>query len=258
MAGSAIRVAVLGAGGRMGTAVCAAIAAAPDLELVAAVDPAHAGRVIADGVTIAVEREALTGAGAEVAVEFSGPSSVGDNLCWLLEQGVHAVVGATGIAAGALERARELAAAGPARALVVPNFAIGAVLMQRFAAEASRHLPDVEIIEWHHDGKVDSPSGTAIATAEAIAAARGAGASDAPGARDAGPARGELVAGVTVHSVRLPGLVAHQEVVLGGVGQTLTIRHDALDRSAFLPGVLIAVRRVAGLEGLAIGLDHVL
>lgn len=258
MAGSTIRVAVLGAGGRMGSAVSAAIVAAPDLELVAAVDPGHVGRDIAGGPTIVGERDAVVAAGAEVAVEFSGPASVGDNLCWLLEQGVHAVVGATGIEAAALERARGLAAAGGARALVVPNFAIGAVLMQRFAAEAARHLPDVEIIEWHHDGKVDSPSGTAIATAEAIAAARDGRTSEGPGARDGGPARGERVAGVPVHSVRLPGLVAHQEVVLGGEGQTLTIRHDALDRAAFLPGVLLAVRRVAGLGGLEVGLEHVL
>ena len=258
MADSTIRVAVLGAGGRMGTAVSTALVAAPDLELVAAIDPAHVGRAVEGGPTIVGEREAVVAAGAEVAVEFSGPASVGDNLCWLLEQGVHAVVGATGIDAAALERARGLAAAGAARALVVPNFAIGAVLMQRFAAEASRHLPDVEIIEWHHDGKLDSPSGTAIGTAEAIAAARGAHPPATPGARDAGPARGERHGDVPIHSVRLPGLVAHQEVVLGGAGQTLTIRHDALDRAAFLPGVLLAVRRVASLGGLAVGLDHVL
>jgi len=149
---AATRVAVLGAGGRMGSAVSAAIVAAPDLELVAAVDPHHVGRAIEGGPAIVGERDAIVAAGAQVAVEFSVPASVGDNLVWLLEQGVHAVVGATGIDADALERARGLAASGPARALVVPNFAIGAVLMMRFAAEASRHLPDVEIIEWHHDG----------------------------------------------------------------------------------------------------------
>jgi 4-hydroxy-tetrahydrodipicolinate reductase len=255
---AATRVAVLGAGGRMGSAVSTAIVAAPDLELVAAVDPHHVGRAIEGGPAIVGERDAIVAAGAQVAVEFSVPASVGDNLVWLLEQGVHAVVGATGIDVDALERARRLAANGPARALVVPNFAIGAVLMMRFAAEASRHLPDVEIIEWHHDGKVDSPSGTAIATADAIAAARGDHEAATPGARDAAAARGARHAGVPIHSVRLPGLVAHQEVVLGGAGQTLTIRHDALDRAAFLPGVLIAVRRVAGLGGLVVGLDHVL
>lgn len=257
MAGATLRVAVLGAGGRMGTPVAAAIAEADDLELVAAIDPAHIGREVG-GVAVVADRDAVTDAGADVAVEFTGPATVGANLVWLLEQGIHAVVGATGLDEDALERARGLAAAGAARALVVPNFAVGAVLLARFAAEAARHLPDVELIELHHDGKVDSPSGTALATAEAIAAARGPHEPDTAGARDRGPARGELHAGVPIHSVRLPGLVAHQEVILGGPGQSLTLRHDALDRAAFVPGVLLAVRRVSSLAGLAVGLDHVL
>lgn len=259
-----IRVAVVGAGGRMGREVCRAVDGAPDLELVAAVDPSHTGASLdaltgcGAGLEVADGLEAVTDAGADVAVEFSGPDSVGANLRWLLEQGVHAVVGATGIGTYDLEAARELAEAGPARALIAPNFAIGAVLLMRFAAEAARHLPHVEVIELHHDRKVDAPSGTALRTAELIADAR-AEVPDAPLGDDQHPgARGAEHAGVRVHSVRLPGLVAHQEVVFGGTGQTLTVRHDSLDRTSFMPGVLLACREVAGLDGLVVGLEHVL
>jgi 4-hydroxy-tetrahydrodipicolinate reductase len=248
----------------MGAEVCRAVAAADGLELVAAVDPSRAGEPVSavagvtSEVTVAAELDALRAADVEVAVEFTGPATVGANLVWLLEHGIHAVVGATGIDADALERARALAAGGTANALVAPNFAIGAVLLMRFAADAARHLPHVEVIELHHDRKVDAPSGTALRTAELIAAARDH-APEVPLGDDRHPgARGADHEGVRVHSVRLPGLVAHQEVVFGGPGQTLTLRHDSLDRTSFMPGVVLACRRVAALDGLVIGLEHLL
>jgi 4-hydroxy-tetrahydrodipicolinate reductase len=167
-------------------------------------------------------------------------------------------VGATGIGTYDLEAARELADDGPARAVVAPNFAIGAVLLMQFAAEAARHMPHVEVIELHHDRKVDAPSGTALRTAELIADARPE-VPDAPLGDDDHPgARGAEHEGVRVHSVRLPGLMAHQEVVFGDTGQTLTIRHDSLDRTSFMPGVVLACRKVGGLDGLVVGLEHVL
>ncbi len=259
-----MRVGVIGAAGRMGAEVCRAVAAADDLDLVAAVDPSRAGDAVADvagvggDLRVAADLAALTAADVEVAVEFTGPGSVGANLCWLLEHGIHAVVGATGIGAQDLARAESLARDGTANALLAPNFAIGAVLLMRFAAEAARHLPHVEVIELHHDRKVDAPSGTALRTAEMIAEARET-APDVPlGDEDHPGARGADHAGVRVHSIRLPGLVAHQEVVFGGQGQTLTLRHDSLDRSSFMPGVLLGCRRVADLDGLVVGLDHVL
>jgi 4-hydroxy-tetrahydrodipicolinate reductase len=259
-----VRVGVIGAAGRMGAEVCRAVAAADDLDLVAAVDPSRAGDALADvaGVAgelrVAEDLAALAAADVEVAVEFTGPGSVGANLCWLLEHGIHAVVGATGIGAEDLARAQALAGDGAANALLAPNFAIGAVLLMRFASEAARHLPHVEVIELHHDRKLDAPSGTALRTAELIAEAR-ASAPDVPLGDDDHPgARGADHAGVRVHSVRLPGLVAHQEVVFGGQGQTLTLRHDSLDRSSFMPGVLLGCRRVVDLDGLVVGLEHVL
>jgi 4-hydroxy-tetrahydrodipicolinate reductase len=259
-----VRVAVVGAAGRMGAEVCRAVAAADDLELVAAVDPSRAGDALVDvaGVTgdlrVAADLTALPAADVEVAVEFTGPGSVGANLCWLLEHGIHAVVGATGIGQDDLARAQALARDGTANALVAPNFAIGAVLLMRFAAQAARHLPHVEVIELHHDRKLDAPSGTALRTAELIGEARAA-TPDVPLGDDRHPgARGADHAGVRVHSVRLPGLVAHQEVIFGGQGQTLTLRHDSLDRSSFMPGVLLGCRRVADVDGLVVGLEHVL
>lgn len=262
-----IRVAVVGAAGRMGSTTCRALADAEGLELVAAVDPLRAGQSLADvaavsgnasSLVVADNLDALVAAKTEVAVEFTGPGSVGANLVGLLERNIHAVVGATGIALGDLDRARELAERGPARALVVPNFAIGAVLMMRAAAEAAKYLPHVEIIELHHDGKVDAPSGTALRTAELIAQQR-ASVPDSPGGDERHPgARGAIHADVRIHSVRLPGLVAHQEVILGGAGQTLTLRHDSLDRESFMPGVVVACQRVSTLAGLSVGLEHVL
>lgn len=259
-----VRVGVIGAAGRMGAEVCRAVAVAEGLELVAAVDPSGAGDTLreTDGVdtdlVVAADLDALLDAEVEVAVEFTGPATVGANLHWLLEHDIHAVVGATGIDDAQLERARELAASGSANALIAPNFAIGAVLLMRFAAEAARHLPHVEIIELHHDRKVDAPSGTALRTAELIAEAR-AEVPEAPLGDERHPgARGSEHEQVRVHSVRLPGIVANQEVIFGGEGQTLTIRHDSIDRSSFMPGVVLACRRVSGLDGVVIGLEHLL
>jgi 4-hydroxy-tetrahydrodipicolinate reductase len=212
------RVAVAGAAGRMGETVCAAVEAADDLELTGRADPAL-GTSLADVL-----------GDADVVVDFTRPDAVLGNVRACIAAGVHAVVGTSGWDVDAV-RGHD----GPSRVLFCPNFAIGAVLMMRFAAEASRHLARAEIVELHHDRKLDAPSGTAARTAE-------------------------LMDGdVPIHSVRLPGLVAHQEVILGDLGQTLTIRHDSLDRVSFMPGVLLAVRRVASLtESPVVGLEHVL
>ncbi len=238
-----LRVAVVGAAGRMGATTCAAVEVDPDLELVVRVGRAD-------------RLEAVTEASAQVAVEFSTPASVRENAAWMLDHGVHTVVGATGLSAGDLADLQRRT--GEANCLVAPNFAIGAVLLMRLAAEVARHLPAVEITELHHDRKLDAPSGTALRTAALIAAARrDTGLSHNPPAPDA-PARGQLVDGVPVHSVRLPGLVASQEVVFGAQGQTLTLRHDSLDRTSFIPGILLAIKRVPDLPGLTVGLDALL
>ena len=250
-----IRVGVLGAAGRMGREVRRAVASADDLEIVAAVDPQHGGED-ADGLEIAGSIDALTA--AEVAVDFTHPSAVMENIRWCLANGTHVVVGTTGLRPEDLDEVRTLAEGADANCVIAPNFALGAVLLLRFAAEAARFFDAAEVIELHHDGKADAPSGTALATARAIGAAR-AGDWSAPDAIGADPAaRGADVEGVRVHAVRLPGLVAHEEVLFGGPGQVLTIRHDALDRSAFMPGVLLAVRSVAGRPGLTVGLDALL
>ena len=242
MTGVTTRVAVLGAAGRMGSVTCDAVEADPDLELVARVSSGDSLEVVLD-------------AGADVAVEFTTPASVAANTRWLLERGVHAVVGATGLRDEDLASLRELV--GPANCLVAPNFAIGAVLLMRLATEVARYLPQVEITELHHDRKVDAPSGTALRTARLIAEARGDVRPEVPG--PAGhPARGLLVEGVPIHSVRLPGVVASEEVVFGGQGQTLTLRHDSIDRSSFMPGVLLAVHRIAATPGLTVGLEALL
>ena len=250
-----IRVGVLGAAGRMGREICRAVAAADDLELVAAVDPNNAG-LEAEGLLVSATVEHL--ADVDVAVDFTLPSTVMPNVRWCLRNGVHAVVGTTGLTPADLEELRAAATAEAANCFVAPNFALGAVLLLRFAAEAARYFDAAEVIELHHDGKADAPSGTAIATAHAIAAAR-TGAWSAPEAvgQYAG-ARGAEVDGVRVHAVRLPGLVAHEEVLFGGPGQTLSLRHDAVDRAAFVPGVLLAIRAVIDRPGLTVGLDALL
>jgi 4-hydroxy-tetrahydrodipicolinate reductase len=244
-----LAVAVLGAAGRMGSEVCRAVLGADDLELVAALD-------------VDDDRSVLLTAGARVAVDFTTPGAVMDNLAWCIQHGVSVVVGTTGFDADRLATvAGWLADAPEVGVVVAPNFGIGAVLMMDFAARAAPYFDSVEIIELHHPAKLDAPSGTARRTAELIAAARRA--TGRPAAPDAttsalAGARGAAVADVPVHSVRLAGLVAHQEVLFGTAGETLTIRHDSLDRASFMPGVLLAVRAVTVRPGLTVGLEQLL
>ena len=261
-----IRVGVLGACGRMGQLVARAVTDDPGLVLAAAIDRAHVGEALGPRlgrtdveVPISDGPDALVSAGVEVAVDFTHPDVVLDHVGYCIAHGIHAVVGTSGFDADRLARLRGLLdeGSGTANVVVAPNFALGAVLMERFAAQAAEHIPDVEIVELHHDGKADAPSGTAIATARRIARARGDGAG-APRPGDASPARGQDVEGVRVHAIRLPGLIAHQEVLFGGPGETLTIRHDTTDRTAFLPGVLLAIRKVATTPGLTVGLEALL
>ena len=244
-----INVAVLGAAGRMGTTVSRAVDAAPDLDLVAALDAGDDLAVLAD-------------AGARVAVDFTIPAATEGNVHALIDAGIHAVVGTTGWTAQSLDRVRDHLADRPGvGVLVAPNFALGAVLAMAFAARAARWFESVEVIELHHPDKVDAPSGTARATASAIAAARAAaGLGPVPDATtDAlDGARGADVDGVRVHSVRLRGLVAHEEILLGNPGEQLSIRHDSFDRVSFVPGVLLGVRQVGRRPGLTVGLEHLI
>ena len=247
-----IRVGVVGAAGRMGREVARAVTADPDLELVVAVDPSHAGQVV-EGLTIADTLDALTAAGTDVAVEFTRPTEGPANISWCVEHGIHVVTGTTGFDPDPTwSEQRDVGV------FIAPNFAIGAVLMQRFAEQAIRYLPDAEIIELHHHDKPDAPSGTAMTTARRMAASRGADAVHETGTERVAGARGGDVEGIHVHSVRLPGLVAHQEVIFGGQGQTLTIRHDSTDWTSFMPGVVMAVKAVASRPGLTVGLDALL
>lgn len=262
-----IRVIVSGAGGKMGREVLRAVHAASDIELVGAVDPYFAGSDAGSlaglgewGVTVSSSlKAALDGADADCVVDFTAPDAVYDNVMTALEAGKRVVFGTTGLKdeeLGEIDRAAKERGLGVVHA---PNFAIGAVLMMRFAAEAARYMDHVEIIELHHDQKKDAPSGTAIKTAELIREARGErGKSTPKGIEVVEGARGGEYGGVRIHSVRLPGLVAHQEVILGHAGQTLTIRHDSLDRVSFMPGVLLAIRRVGEIKGLVYGLEHLL
>lgn len=254
-----IKVLVNGARGRMGTEVVRAVLAEDDLELVAAVDPAHAGEPMAEGSGLTVAGDlasAIAETSPDVMVDFTHPSVVQTALETALAAGVHCVVGTTGLPAETLERLSSGARKG-ACLFVAPNFAIGAVLMMRFAAIAARHMPHVEIIELHHDRKADAPSGTALRTASLIAETR-ASVPAVPGRETeiAEGARGALVDDVSIHSVRLPGLVAHQEVLFGGLGQTLSIRHDSIDRTSFMPGVILAVRETVKRSGLVVGLEN--
>lgn len=265
-----IRVGVFGAAGRMGSAVCRAVAADPELALVSAVSPDHAGRPLGEllslrdvDVVVGGEPDVLTQSQTEVAVDFTRPDVVMDDVRWCVDHGVHAVVGTTGIGPKQLDEIRERLERqeGRSNVLIAPNFAIGAVLLQRFAAEAARIYPAAEIIELHHDGKLDAPSGTSLSTADRMARAREAAGRE-PTAQ-AGNAsldgvRGGDAQGVRIHSVRLPGLVAHQEVIFGGVGETLTIRHDSIQRESFMAGVILAVKQVGSLPGLTVGIESLL
>ncbi len=248
-------VGVSGAGGRMGRLVAATVAAAEDLVLAGLYDPPHAGEEVAGGV-VAAERDAL--ASCEVVVEFTRPDVVMENLAAWRAAGLHAVVGTSGFDEERLVRLRRLWGEGPPNCVVVPNFSIGAVTMMQVAEQVAARFSAAEVVELHHDGKVDAPSGTAIATAERIGRVLEPRRATESEELLAG-ARGAAVAGVPVHAVRLPGLVAHQMVIFGGPGETLTIRHDTTDRRAFMPGVLLAVRRVATLEHpVTVGLESLL
>jgi len=256
-----IKVLVSGAAGRMGREVVRAILAEDDLLLVAAVDPAHSGEPVGEGSELLFSGdlgEAIGATAPHVMVDFTHPSVVQGTVRTALGLGVHCVVGTTGLPLETLEALAAEAADG-ACLFVAPNFAIGAVLMMRFATEAARFMPHVEIIELHHDRKADAPSGTALRTASLIAGSR-LSVPSAPGRETeiADGARGALVDDVTIHSIRLPGLVAHQEVLFGGQGQTLSIRHDSIDRTSFMPGVVLAVRRIGSKSGLVIGLEHLM
>ena len=238
----ALRVGVVGASGRMGSETCAAITHDPDLEL--AVKVTHS-----DSLDALVEED------AEVAVDFTTPSAVAANVAWCLDRGIHAVVGTTGLSDDDVSELGRKAEASGANVIIAPNFAVGAVLMMRFAAEAAPHFDRAEIIERHHENKVDAPSGTAARTAALMSARRPEGwGSTGPEAKS----RGENHEGVRIHSVRVPGSVAHQEVILGARGQTLTIRHDSIDRVSFMPGVLLAVKAVAKSPGVTVGLERLL
>lgn len=244
-----LRVGVIGARGRMGIQVCQAVNAAADLELVAALDAGD-------------DLENLTAQQVSVAVHFTTPDAVLDNVSYCIQAGIDSVIGTSGMTDDTCAAIRELLAGKPGpRVLVVPNFALGAVLMMAFARQAGRYFQGVEIIEAHHPGKVDAPSGTATSTAAQIAKARMA--ADMPASPDATTddplgARGGVGDGIHIHSVRLPGLVAHQEVLLGNPGELLTIRHDCFDRASFMPGVLLAIRNIGQLDGFSVGLEQML
>jgi 4-hydroxy-tetrahydrodipicolinate reductase len=266
-----LRIGVVGAAGRMGKTVCMAVQEAPDMELVCAVDPAAAGEGLAeliDGpspdLAVSDGLDALATAKVDVAVDFTVAAGIGTRLDWYADHGVHAVVGTSGIPPAEVERARALFSASVANAVIAPNFALGAALLTRFCELAAPVMDGVEIVELHHDKKLDAPSGTSLHTAERIAQAR-----EASGAGPFAPdptteftldgSRGGLgPMGIRVHAVRLPGLVAHEEVIFGAAGQTLTIRHDSFDRRSFMPGVLLAVRLVGEREGLTVGLGPLL
>ena len=241
-----IKVGVLGARGRMGAEVVKAVTAAADLELVASLD-------LGDSL------DQLVSSGAQVVVDFTTPDSVMANLEFLISKGINTVVGTTGFDDARVVKVKDLLSANPkVGVLIAPNFAIGAVLMMEFATKAAKYFESAEIIELHHPDKVDAPSGTAARTAQLMTQARKeAGLPAMPDATNSGDpaARGANVGDIPVHSIRLRGLVAHQEVLLGGLGETLTIRHDSLDRAGFMPGVLLGVRKVISNPGLTFGLD---
>jgi 4-hydroxy-tetrahydrodipicolinate reductase len=245
----------------MGATVCAAVLGAPDCELVAAVDPGRAGEPVpGTDIVIADTAGAVVDAGADVTVDFTVVGGARENLRWCAAHDVHAVVGTTGFTEDDFDELTNLFEQSPANAFVAPNFAIGAVLMMRFAEQAAPWFETAEIIELHHDQKVDAPSGTAMKTAERMANASRDWAADPTKTVVAEGARGGLVAdAIRVHSVRMRGMVAHQEVIFGTTGETLTVRHDSYDRVSFMPGVLLAVRKVAGLpDSLTVGLDVLL
>jgi 4-hydroxy-tetrahydrodipicolinate reductase len=258
-----IRVVVVGAAGRMGSEVMRAISKAHDMALVGAVDRNRVGEdagavagVAPVGVAITdLLSDAIAASSPDVVVDFTLPASVAANVRTALKAGVACVVGATGLTDDNLSEIAALCEERKTPAFVAPNFAIGAVLMMQFAAQAAPHFEAAEIIELHHAGKLDAPSGTALRTAKLMQAAGGARLSNLASDQ---PSRGQTEGRIHIHSVRLPGLVAHQEVIFGGLGETLTLRHDSTSRESFMPGVLLAIRKVRGLKGLVVGLEKLL
>ena len=257
------RVGVFGAGGRMGATVCRAVADDAELELVAAVDPHHAGLDLrqVNGVNqplqVLRDAEAMEGLGVDVAVDFTVVQGARGNVHWCAENGVHAVVGTTGFSDADYDEFARIFT--KSNCVIAPNFAIGAVLMMRFAEMAAPYFDTAEIIEMHHDNKVDAPSGTARATAERMAAASKQWAPDPTTDEVISGARGGRGPGnIPIHAVRMRGMFAHHEVILGTTGQTLIIRHDTFDRDCYMPGVLLAVKAVGNRAGLTIGLDPLL
>ena len=240
-----IKVGVLGARGRMGATVCDAVEGDDELELVARVDEDDPIAALAEN-------------GAEVAVDFTTPAAVKGNVRFCLENDIHAVVGTTGLSESDLADIEGWADKSRANVFVAPNFALGAVLMMRFAAEAAPFFDSAEISERHHERKLDAPSGTALRTAELMNAARTEPWAGSPSEETVEGSRGGDVDGLRIHSLRIRGSVAHQEVVLGSAGETLAIRHDSLDRSSFMPGVVLAVKKVGSIDGLVVGLEHLL
>ena len=262
-----MRIGVFGAGGQMGTTVCKAVAEDPELTLVAAIDPRLSGIDLAQvtgingtGLEIGGSKESLISAKAQVAVDFTSAEVAFENMMWCAQHNIHGVVGTTGLSATQLAKLEEEYAKSKASCIIAPNFAIGAVLMMRFAEMASVFFDTVDVIELHHDHKVDAPSGTAMETARRVTEFRDS--LHNPFAPDPttrtvleGARGGRYEQGVHVHSLRVRGMVAHQEVIFGTVGQTLTIRHDSYDRTSFMPGVLLAIKSVASVKGLVKGID---
>lgn len=259
-----IRVGVFGVGGRMGTSVAHAVCAEHDMALVSAIDPSYEGIDVGEvtgvqGCQFPVSSDTVTLVSdqVEVMVDFTHRDAAWSNLRFCADNGIHAVVGTSGFTEDDYGRIAEMFTS--SNCLIAPNFAIGAVLMMRFAEMAAPYFDTGEIIELHHDAKVDAPSGTAVSTAERMAAANDDWSPDPTETETIAGARGAKgPAGIPIHSVRMRGMTAHQEVVLGTMGQTLSIRHDSLDRSSFMPGVVLAVRRIGELPGLTVGLDGVL
>lgn len=253
----AIKVGVLGAAGKMGQTVCGAVEGDGDTELVARVDPAGI-----DGTSASLD--ALTDAGAEVVVDFTQPSSVKANALWCLDKGIHCVIGTTGLSAADLDELAAAAKKSGANVFVAPNFSLGAVMMMHLSQIAAKYFGSAEVIEMHHNQKLDAPSGTALKTAREIEAVweshgRPPGGTSNPNEEEiVAGARGADVDGVHVHSVRMLGGEAHQEVIFGAIGQTLTIRHDAMNRQSYMPGVMLAVKSVGSRPGLTVGLENLL
>ncbi|MEW6065315.1 MAG: 4-hydroxy-tetrahydrodipicolinate reductase [Bacillota bacterium] len=262
-----IKVVVAGAVGKMGQESCKAVAQAEGMQLVGAVDSRDSGSAIGTyigkpDINVAISNDleqVFREVQPDVLVDFTRPGVVQGHIELALQAGVRPVVGTTGMNAGEIERFVQMASDKKIGGLIVPNFAIGALLMIKFATEAAKYFPHVEIIELHHDQKMDAPSGTAVKTAESIAAVRGRMSQGMPSEFEKiEGVRGGNFEGMRIHSVRLPGFVAHQEVIFGGIGQTLSIRHDSISRESFMPGLILAVRKVMALDRLVYGLENIL